>query len=195
MDLAALRLEIRARRRSLPAEARSWATGSVNAALVALLGSRPVGAIATYLASDGELDPMSAREQLEPLGWTFHLPVIGTERSMTFRRWNDSTTLVPNRFGIPEPVERAHEIRAADLDVVLVPCVAVDPAGNRLGMGGGYYDRTFGAERRPLLIAVAFDAQLVEHLPAQDWDVAVDVVVTESRVIHTRRAGADCERW
>ena len=71
--------------------------------------------------------------------------------------------------------------------MVVVPCVAVDRSGNRLGFGAGYYDRALAAPGgRPVTVAAVFDVQLVEAVPARDWDVPMQVVVTQSSVIRTR---------
>jgi 5-formyltetrahydrofolate cyclo-ligase len=94
---------------------------------------------------------------------------------------------VSNCFGIPEPAGASGRwLRGAELDVVLAPLVAFDRAGHRLGMGGGFYDRTFRfvvrrAEwRRPWIIGLAYDFQRVDALPVERWDVPLHAVVTES---------------
>jgi len=95
--------------------------------------------------------------------------------------------LRPGRFGIPT-APAAAVVPAGDLDVVLVPCVAVDRQGRRLGRGGGYYDRFLGRpEVRAARIALAFDAQVRDAVPAGPDDVPVDRVVTESRVLRFTR--------
>jgi 5-formyltetrahydrofolate cyclo-ligase len=101
-----------------------------------------------------------------------------------FARWRPNARLIRNRFGIAEPLgTSAARIEPRALDLVLVPVVGFDKAGNRLGMGGGYYDRSFAfalrrATRRPCLIGVAFDCQRVGGLPARPGDVPLDGVVT-----------------
>ena len=93
-----------------------------------------------------------------------------------------------------EPAASAAEVPLDALDVVIVPGLAFDADGRRLGFGGGYYDGAFGAgksgsgHRRPALIGLAYDFQIVAHCPADDGDVPVDLVVTEARVL--RPAGA-----
>lgn len=192
-----LRRSYRELRNSIGDPARTLANEAVARSVAGLLAEMRPGSIGTYLATDGELDPLPIRRLVEPLGWRFHLPVIGPERVMKFRPWDDSTRLAPNSFGIPEPEDTTGEVNPSQLLVVLMPCVAVDQSGHRLGMGGGYYDRAFSASNgdqvydqpasTPRLLAIAFEVQLAEHLPVQPWDVAADSVVTESRVIHTRR--------
>jgi 5-formyltetrahydrofolate cyclo-ligase len=94
--------------------------------------------------------------------------------------------LVHNRYGIPEPASVADGwLRGRDLDVVLAPLVAFDDTGHRLGMGGGFYDRSFGiigrraAWRRPFFVGLAYEFQHVDALAARRWDVPLHAVVTE----------------
>ena len=104
---------------------------------------------------------------------------------MTFARYDPGLSLARNRFGIAEPARDAPTVAARFLDAVLLPLVAFDAAGTRLGSGAGYYDRCFAyrAARRtwhaPLLVGVAFASQEVAALQRQPWDVPLDAVVTE----------------
>jgi 5-formyltetrahydrofolate cyclo-ligase len=136
-----------------------------------------------YLPTDGEVDLLKAVPVLVDRGWDLHLPVIGDDRSMTFRRWRPDDALVANRFGIGEPASGAAQRSAGDLDVVVVPCVAVDRRGARWGFGAGYYDRALAAPAHPTTVAVAFAVQVVDALAQQEWDVAMDVVVTDEGII------------
>jgi 5-formyltetrahydrofolate cyclo-ligase len=176
--------------------ARVDAQADLCARLLALDELRGAPSVAWYLATDGEVDLGDAVDVLRSRGSTLWLPVIGEARSMQFARWAPETELVPNRFGIPEPVlpggaRHATDVRLADeLDVVIVPCVAVDDGGTRLGFGAGYYDRALGAappDRRPLTIGVAFDVQVVDALEPAPWDVPLDVIVTQSRTLRVGR--------
>ncbi len=97
--------------------------------------------------------------------------------------WDDD--LVPGEYGIPEPPpEKLRPVEPRLIDMVIVPGVAFDLSGNRLGYGGGYYDRFFERlqENTPL-VAVVFDHQIVEQVPVDPWDRRVDAVVTEERVL------------
>ncbi len=181
-----IRRLMRARRQDLgPAEMRA-ASGRLRDRLLALPRLRHARNIAAYLAVQNEmpLDPVIET------AWSMHIPVYLPCLSgdhMEFRRYAPDTALRANRFGIPEP-EAAPGIRinAKFLDVVLAPLTAFDAAGNRLGTGGGYYDRTFAflQERnywkRPTLIGVAYDFQRVAALPAASWDVPLHAVVTDA---------------
>lgn len=135
---------------------------------------------AVYAASDGELDPSPIAERVLAANKTIALPVIEPRRRLSFYRYRPETRLVHNRYNIPEPDTRsATYVPTAILDVVLLPLVAFDAAGMRLGMGGGYYDATFAQRLRPMLIGLAHECQYHDELPHRSWDVPLDAVITE----------------
>ncbi len=106
---------------------------------------------------------------------------------MEFARLGPRPRLKKNRFGIPEPPSFRRERRQGRrLDFVVVPLVAFDRAGRRLGMGGGYYDRAFAGARRPVLAGLAYAFQQVPRLPERSWDVPMDLIVTEREVVRPR---------
>ena len=144
--------------------------------------------IACYMAADGELDLAPLMQRAWHMGKTVYLPVLNAphQQSLFFACYKEGDALDLNRFRIPEPAVPARErVTARQLDLVLTPLVAFDGQGNRLGMGAGYYDRTFAFLRqrhywiRPRLIGVAYTFQRVEQLHAQPWDVPLHTVVTE----------------
>lgn len=106
--------------------------------------------------------------------------------TLRFARWHDGARLHRNRFHIPEPRRQAR-LSARALNVVLLPLTGFDASGNRLGMGGGFYDRTLAFKRRhrkarPLLVGVAHACQQVSTLPAEIWDVPLAMIVTDRGV-------------
>jgi 5-formyltetrahydrofolate cyclo-ligase len=110
------------------------------------------------------------------------VPKLGAGGELRFTRWRPGQALRANRYGIGEPVALARPPR---LDLVVLPLVAFDAQGRRLGMGGGYYDRRLArarATRRPLRVGYAFALQEVASVPAAAHDVALDAVVTERGV-------------
>ena len=113
------------------------------------------------------------------------LPRIEQGGVMHFHHYTASTTLLPNRFAIAEPAPTSTPVDATDLDVVLVPLVAFDESGTRLGMGGGYYDRYLSGLRPDAkTLGVAFACQQsAEPLPREPWDVPLHAVVTENGVL------------
>ena len=135
---------------------------------------------AVYAASDGELDPSPIAEHLLAANKIVALPVVEPKRRLSFYRYRPDTRLLRNQFNISEPDTRtATYVPTAILDVVLLPLVAFDAAGMRLGMGGGYYDATFARRLRPLLIGLGHECQYHAQLPHRSWDVPLDAVITE----------------
>jgi 5-formyltetrahydrofolate cyclo-ligase len=119
-----------------------------------------------------------------------YLPVLRPHprRKLWFVEYRPGEPLARNAFGIPEPRLRNRRIRLPwALDLLLVPLVAFDANCNRLGMGGGYYDRTLAylaqrrRWRRPLLVGIAHECQRVDVVPTNPWDVPLDMVATEDR--------------
>jgi len=185
-----LRSRLRTARLGLPLSHRRRASFSLAARIARLPQFRRANLMAGYVANDGEIDPLPLLRRAYRLGKTACVPAIDRPRhgNMLFLRYAPGDLTRENRYGIPEPVRRTSRvIPCGDLDLVLVPLVAFDTAGNRLGMGGGYYDRHFAARRdrqwrRPALIGIAYELQKLPHLQSEDWDVPLDAVVTECGV-------------
>lgn len=116
------------------------------------------------------------------------LPVIVANKQLSFAQWAIDAKLTANRYGIPEPHDQAPRCAVADLDIIILPLVAWDRQGGRLGMGGGYYDRTLAGVRGPLLVGLSHAQQEVPQVPRDDWDVPLDFVVTENAL---HQCGAD----
>lgn len=137
--------------------------------------------IAAYLGIRGEIDPSALRhvERLEVA-----LPVTTPGEPLRFVV--PSGPLVEGPYGILQPGEGA-EVDPLGLDLIVVPLVAVDRRGNRVGHGAGFYDRTFAARADrsppPVLLGVCHGFQVVEALSAQPWDVPVDLVVTDAGIL------------
>jgi 5-formyltetrahydrofolate cyclo-ligase len=135
--------------------------------------------VALYLAVDGELD----LAPLMRLCWRqrkrVYLPRIDPDGKMRFALHRASDRLVRNNFGIMQPRLSARVASPDTLDIVLAPLVAFTRDGQRLGMGGGYYDRAFANQPRSNLVGVAHSCQCTESLPTDPWDVAVTRVLTE----------------
>ena len=143
--------------------------------------------VAAYMASHGEVDCQPIIQQLILRKKSVFLPIIEKNR-LFFAPYRDSSMMIRNRYNILEPVYRNAELIATKrLDAVIVPLVAFDKKLNRIGMGGGYYDRCFAARkhqggwRKPLLIGVAYEFQRVEVIQPNAWDIPLDAVVTENK--------------
>ncbi len=184
----ALRAQMRARRRAVDKPGRVRMAQALARHLGACLRVRRARRIACYLCNDGEMDLGPTMDLLRAGGATVLLPALHAG-GLWFLPYDRQTPLAPNRFGIPEPEVAAHtRCRARDLDLVLMPLVAFDARGNRLGMGGGFYDRTFAylqnrkAWIKPLLMGVAYEFQRLESLTPRAWDVPLQGVATEKRM-------------
>ncbi len=184
-----LRAELTGRRRQLDAGARLHAAQGVRRNLERLPEYLVDERIAGYWACAGELPLNLAMAPLAARGQQFHLPVVGPERRLRFAPWAAGDAIEPNRYGIPEPRAREHALPPELIDLVLVPLVAFDRHGNRLGLGGGYYDASFAflhdGERptTPLLVGVGYAFQEVAALVHEPWDVRMDYIATDNELI------------
>jgi len=188
-NLKAFRHTLRQGRRQIPDEQRQSAQRAVFDTIASLPIYRSAQHIAGYWASDGEIDVTALLRKARMDGKTSYLPIImGLKQALLFAPFSDATPMQPKRYQIPEPqVSPAQLIPSAQLDLVLTPLVAFDDEGRRLGMGGGFYDRSFEfcKGKRPFLLGVAFESQHLEQaLPQRDWDVRLDAAVTETGIYH-----------
>lgn len=143
--------------------------------------------IAVYLHNDGEIATAELINSLWQLGKSVYLPVLHpfTSGYLLFQHYQANTLLASNKYGIAEPILSCQDIKVvAELDLILTPLVAFDAQGQRIGMGGGFYDRTFAAQ--PLaqrrMIGLAHDCQQVACIPTEAWDVPLPMVLTPSAV-------------
>ena len=181
-DRNALRRELRQRRRDMPAGQRIAAAELLAGQLLALPFLPASGHVAGYWAMDGEVALHVWQMRLPP-PLIYCLPVLDGAR-LRFAPWRPGDALATNRFGIPEPeVASTALLDAQEMALVVVPLVGFDARGQRLGMGGGWYDRSFAFRNQrpapPWLVGAAFAAQEVEAIAAEPWDVALDAVCSE----------------
>jgi 5-formyltetrahydrofolate cyclo-ligase len=145
--------------------------------------------IACYLANDAEIDPHPIIEHAWFTGKKVYLPILSPlKNSLYFSPYEIDSELTLNRFNIPEPSCHPSKWKTArQLDLLLLPLVAFDTEGNRLGMGGGFYDRTLSYRQhrqyrqKPTLIGLAHEVQKVEQLESRSWDIPLDFIVTEKQ--------------
>lgn len=183
-----LRRQLRAARRALtPAQQRQAAQG-----LYRQLAQHPLFRrarhIALYLPNDGEIDPRPLLREAQRRGKRTYLPVLSDwpRTKMVFQQVRRGEKLRPNRFGISEPrIQRARQRTIWALDLILLPLVGFDDEGGRLGMGGGFYDRSLAYRARrtvwqaPVLLGLAHECQKVERLAQASWDVPLQGTVTD----------------
>ena len=161
-------------------------SASVGAGLFAWLSPRLPGTISAYLPMEGEVD-------LQPLigrlpGWRWVLPRVEPDRSVTFR--DAAVSRQRHRFGMEQPVDSGPVVPVHEIDVFLVPGLAFDRGGGRLGNGGGHYDRILAEARRDTVsIGIAPARSIVEMVPVEDHDVKVGWLATEGGVVSCSPSG------
>ncbi|MDQ2703090.1 MAG: 5-formyltetrahydrofolate cyclo-ligase [Pseudomonadota bacterium] len=190
-DRKALRSELRRKRREIPAAQRIAAAESLASRLLELPFLPASGDVAGYWAMDGEIALHVFQLRLPP-GLRYCLPVLSGDR-LRFAHWRPGEPLATNRYGIPEPdVGEDALLEPSSMAMVLLPLVGFDARGHRLGMGGGWYDRSFafrnegahgGARRPPWLVGAGFGLQQVEALDVAPWDVGLDAICSERDTI------------
>ena len=181
------RLLRQARRALTPAQQRQAAQG-----LYRQLAQHPMFRrarhIALYLPNDGEIDPRLLLRAAQRRGKATYLPVLSPwpRTKMVFQRIRPGEQLHPNRFRILEPrINLARQRKVWALDLVLLPLVGFDDVGGRLGMGGGFYDRSLAylarrkLWRKPTLLGLAHECQKVERLAQASWDVPLQGTVSD----------------
>ena len=153
--------------------------------LIKLLAQEQPQTVAAYWPYDGEPDLLPTLKSLPETGITVVLPVTQPSAkipTMVFRQWSPATEMKNSRFGIPQPVGTS-EVLLRDIDMVLMPLVAWDESGGRIGMGGGFYDRAlqaFSQAKLPLRVGVGYQLQKVPRFATGPWDVYLHLVLTES---------------
>ena len=177
-----LRRELKAKRNLLSAVDKMSAAEAVATRILAQLPESG-GTIAGYWASSGEL-PLHILQLRLPSNWIWCLPVVQANRQLLFAPWRAGDDLATNQYGIPEPT-LAHRscISAETLSIALLPLLGFTRQGQRLGMGGGYYDASFAFRQNhfvtPTLIGIGYACQELDTLDVQNWDVNMDTIVTE----------------
>jgi 5-formyltetrahydrofolate cyclo-ligase len=186
-----LRKQIRTRRQALTALEQTLACEDALFNIQQLPAVHSAHNIALYLSADGELDTHPIIEYFWQQGKQVYLPVIHpfSKGQLLFLQYTPDTAMTENRFNIQEPkLDVTKVIPVSELNMIFTPLVAFDSEGHRLGMGGGYYDRTleswFKNGTGPLPVGLAHDCQFVQHLPVEHWDVPLPMVVTPGKIWH-----------
>jgi 5-formyltetrahydrofolate cyclo-ligase len=144
------------------------------------LGIAPGAVVSFYWPMGDEADPRLLARALAARGHALALPVVAAKKSpLQFRRWREGDALVVHAFGMHEPADSAPRVTP---EVLLVPLLAFDADGTRLGYGGGFYDRTLAALETKRAVGIAYAGQEVEALPAHAHDHPLDMVATETGV-------------
>ena len=192
-DQSSIRRKIRIHRRSLTRRQQQLASQRIAEQLQRHPKYLTSRRIAFFWPNDGEIDLTRALIKSLAKNKLCYLPVLykGGENRLLFGKFRVGANFQLNRFGIPEPnLARDGWLFARQLDLVLTPLVAFDDRGNRIGMGGGFYDRSLrqlklpGIWRRPYVLGVAHEFQHLEHIGRNAWDVPLRGAVTDQRIYH-----------
>jgi 5-formyltetrahydrofolate cyclo-ligase len=193
---ASIRQTLRSQRKALTTTFQNSAADALVLSLKNDIVVREAKHIALYLANNGELD-------LQPfIHWCWqqnkqvYLPVVHpfSKGHLLFLRYNKNSTMILNQYNIKEPKLDVRDIRPIQqLDIMLTPLVAFDSTGARIGMGGGYYDRTlakwfehYAQDKHcsPSIIGVAHDCQQIAKIPHEAWDIPLPKIITPTRIIN-----------
>ncbi|HHW7507410.1 TPA: 5-formyltetrahydrofolate cyclo-ligase [Mannheimia haemolytica] len=175
-----LRQSMRLKRQSLTADQQAQAAESIIPQALSLIESYQASHIAFYLPFNGEISPLPLMEQLLQQGKKLYLPLLHpfTSGQLLFLNYDCKTSLKFNRLRIQEPVlDVRNIIPLQELEMIFTPLVACDKAGNRLGMGGGFYDRTLAQAPHLISVGLAHECQQVEQLPIESWDMPLDYII------------------
>ncbi|WP_302998158.1 5-formyltetrahydrofolate cyclo-ligase [uncultured Haemophilus sp.] len=177
-----LRQQIRKTRANLTALQQQQAEDSITQQALALIEERNAQHIALYISFDGEISTEKLIKILWTQGKQVYLPVLHpfNPNHLLFLRYLPDTPMLKNKFGIWEPKLNVQNVLPLDeLDILFTPLVAFDKQGNRLGMGGGFYDRTLQHWQKSSFIPVglAHQCQQAEQLPTEAWDVPLHQIL------------------
>lgn len=188
-----LREQFRTLRKSLDISQQNSAAIKISEKISNNIDMSHIRKVAVYLANDGEIDLSILVRELWQQGKSTYLPVVDQDcpGKLLFARYTANTSMIQNKYGILEPDITNTEMCPVEcLDIVFTPLVAFDCQGNRLGMGGGYYDRTLASleftQHRVLLVGLAHACQQAESLQQQSWDIPMDKIITDQHVIVSR---------
>ncbi len=186
-----IRHQMRAQRAELSPAFRHHASTLICKQCIKTGAFRSSQRIACYFPCNGEVDLFPLVEQAWAMGKTCYLPILDDFKNnhLLFAPFHQGDILHRNRFGIPEPtISRRRCLSARHLDLILTPLVAFDTSGNRIGMGGGFYDRTLAflkqrrSWHRPRVYGIAYEFQKTRHIAPEPWDVPLHGIVTEANI-------------
>lgn len=185
-----IRSSVRQLRKNLSADFQHHAAQNIATRVMELPRVQNAHTVSLFLSFDGELNTRPLIERLWQAGKSVYLPVLHpfSRGNLLFLRYSAESEMVLNHFGIEEPRLNVQQVLPVSrLDIIFTPLVAFDATGQRLGMGGGFYDRTlqdwesaYLQQCGPYPIGLSHDCQRVDALPVQEWDVPLPEIITPS---------------
>lgn len=175
-----LRKQMRAKRLALTADEQAFATQDIIPKSLALIERYSAQHIAFYLPFNGEISPLALMDRLIKQDKKIYLPVLHpfSTNQLLFLKYQGEAQLERNRLGVLQPkLDVRNVLPLNELEMIFVPLVACDKQGNRLGMGGGFYDRTLAQAKQLISVGLAHQCQQLEHLPLESWDEPLSYIV------------------
>lgn len=183
-----LRQQKRSTRRSLTCEQQKQASLDLCQQLINRPEIKKSQAIASYISNDGEIDLAAFHQWCWKNGKSIYLPVLHpfSKGNLLFLKYEQNTIMHSNKYGIIEPKLSITLVRPINrLNIIIAPLVAFDEQANRLGMGGGYYDRTLmpiftlPKANQPIILGVAHECQKTDIMDVQSWDIPMTKIITD----------------
>lgn len=183
-DTQTLRKQIKLQRQSLSIAKQTQASLAIFNQLKQESIFQDAQSVGIYLSFKGEVDTTPIIDHLWQNNKHCFIPVIAPEQNqLSFHPYTPDTKMTKNRFDILEPSKLTKALPLTQLDLVITPLVAFDKACNRIGMGKGFYDRTFEDDStRPPLVGLAYDFQAVQTITPNPWDVPLTLVITNQTI-------------
>lgn len=175
-----LRKQMRAKRLALTDDEQAFAAQDIIPKSLALIERYSAQHIAFYLPFNGEISPLALMDRLIKQDKKIYLPVLHpfSANQLLFLKYQGEAQLERNRLGILQPkLDIRNVLPLNELEMIFVPLVACDKQGNRLGMGGGFYDRTLAQAKQLISVGLAHQCQQLEHLPLESWDEPLSYIV------------------
>jgi len=180
------------RRDAIPPEAKNTKEIAIEKRLISLDVFQAAQCILMYVSFRSEVATRRLLDDIIKSGKKLVLPVVdASHKVLTLYEVKDTAHLRPGFMGIPEPgIDVNRKVTLDEIDLVVIPGTGFDPQGNRIGYGGGYYDRLLSLESKQLAkvehittVALAFEEQIGEEIPAEPHDIKVDMIITDNRLI------------
>lgn len=196
---AAIRQVLRTKRKTLTSTFQKEASEALLLRLINDITVKKAEHIALYLANNGELDLQPFIRWCWEKNKDIYLPIVHpfSKGNLLFLRYTSNSSMALNQYNIEEPKLDVRDIKPVkELDIILTPLVAFDDSGERIGMGGGYYDRTLAKwyehyiaheQYSPSIIGIAHDCQQVSKVPHEAWDIPLPTIITPTRTINCKR--------
>lgn len=181
----ALRNQMRMVRGALPQSACEARSAEIRKRLFDVAELERAATVLAFASIRNEVRTRPILEHAWSMGKRVALPRVH-EDELRLHLIDSQTPLAPGAFSVPEPADNAASIEPGEVDFALIPALALDPRGHRIGYGGGYYDRLIPRLSKACTCAVAYDFQLISEVPELPFDVSVDLVITDARAIRTR---------